>query len=103
MVQAVVLTQQAPCPKSTVAVAPREPYVTHGPTEVVVGLYVQGGALIPNCPQQPRARDADTVTVRANGGGIVARETLGPAAKLFVLRVAPENYTISAKIANGVR
>ena len=103
MIQAVVLRQHAPCSKPTVAVAPREPYVTRGPTEVVVGLYVQGGALVPNCPQEPRGPDGGTVALRAHGGKIVARETLGTAGKLFVLPVAPGNYTISAKIANRVR
>ena len=103
MLPAVALTQHAPCPKPTVAVAPREPYVTRGPTEVVVGLYVQGGAFIPNCPQEPRGPDGGTVTVTARGGKTVAHETLGGAGKLFVLRVAPGSYTISAKIANGVR
>ena len=103
MIQAVVLTPYARCPKSAVAVAPREPYVTRGPTQVVVGLYVQGGALIPNCPQVPRGPDSGTVTVSAHGGKIVARETLATAGRLFVLPVAPGNYTISAKIAGGVR
>ena len=68
MVHAVVLTQHARCPKSVVAVAPREPYVTRGPTEVVVGLYVQGGAFVPNCPQEPRGPDGGTVTVRSKVG-----------------------------------
>ena len=103
MIQAVALAQYAPCPKPTVAVAPREPYVTRGPTEVVVGLYVQGGALNPNCPQEPRGPDGGTVTVVAHGGKIVARETLGAAGKLFVVPVTPGHYTVSAKIANGVR
>ena len=103
MIQAVVLTRHTPCPKSTVAVAPREPYLTRGPTEVVVGLYVQGGALIPNCPQEPRGPDGGTVTVSAHGGKIVARETLRAAGKLFVLPIAPGIYTLSAMIAGTVR
>jgi hypothetical protein len=103
MIQAAVLTQHARCPKPTVAVAPREPHVTRGPTEVVVGLYVQGGAFVPNCPQEPRGPDGGTVTVRARGGKIVVRRTLSAAGKLFVLPVAPGSYTISARIANGVR
>jgi hypothetical protein len=103
MLAAVALSQHQSCPKPTVAVAPREPYVTRGPTEVVVGLYVQGGALIPDCPQKPRGPDGGTVTVSARDGKVVARETLGAAGKLFVLRAQPGSYTISAKIAGGVR
>ena len=103
MLQAVVQAQHAPCPKPAVAVAPREPYVTRGRTEVVVGLYVQGGALIPDCPQEPRGPDGGTVTLTGPGGRIVARETLGAGGRLFVLAVAPGKYTITAKIAGGVR
>jgi hypothetical protein len=76
MIQAAVVMPRSSCAKPTLAVAPREPYVTRGPTEVVVGLYVQGGAFIPNCPQEPRGPDGGTVTVSAHGK-IVARETLG--------------------------
>lgn len=103
MIQAAVPAQLAMCPRPTVAVAPREPYVTRGATAVVVGLYVQGGALIPNCPQRPRGPDGGTVTLSTRGGRIVARETLGAAGKLFVLAVAPGSYTIRARIAGGVR
>src|ERR1017187_11035482 len=99
MIQAVVLTRHTPCPKSTVAVAPREPSLTRGPTEVVVGLYVQGGALIPNCPQEPRGPDGGTVTVRAQGGKVVAREPLRAAGKIFFLPIAPGTSTLRAKLA----
>jgi hypothetical protein len=102
MVHAAVLTHHTPCPKPTVAVAPREPYETRGPTEVVVGLYVQGGALRPNCPQEPYGPDGGTVTLSAHGR-IVARETFRDAGKLFVLTVTPGSYTLGARIANGVR
>jgi hypothetical protein len=103
MIQAVVLARHQQCPTPAVAVAPREPYVTRGPTEVVVGLYVQGGALLPDCPAQPRGPDGGTVTVSARDGRIVARETLGTSGKLFVLPVPPGTYTIGAQIAGGVR
>lgn len=90
--------QYAACPKPAVAVAPREPYVTRGPTEIVVGLYVQGGAFDPNCRQQPpRGPYGGTVLVRRRGGAVVARETLHASGKLFVLHVAPGSYTISTE------
>jgi hypothetical protein len=89
-------TQRAPCPKPAVAVAPREPYVTRGPTEIVVGLYFQGGALIPGCRPQPRGPYAGTVSVSAHGR-VVARETLQIAGRLFVLRVMPGTYVIDAR------
>jgi hypothetical protein len=92
------------CPRPTIAVAPREPYVTRGPTEVVVGLYVQGGAFIPACHNAAvHGPEAGTVTVRARGGTIAAQETLQGTGKLFALRVEPGSYTISARFAGGVR
>ncbi len=92
------------CPKPTIALAPHEPYVTRGPTEVVVGLYVQGGAFIPACHNAAvRGPEGGTVTVRARGGTVAAHETLLGTGKLFALRVAPGNYTISAKFASGFR
>jgi len=92
---AVAQTQRVACPKPTVAVAPHEPYVTRGPTEIVVGLYIQGGPFIPGCHQEPRGPDAGTVTVSAHGR-VVEHETLRSAGRLFVLRVAPGRYTVAA-------
>ncbi|MGD0981063.1 MAG: hypothetical protein ABR946_06230 [Solirubrobacteraceae bacterium] len=103
MLAAVALSQHPPCPRPAIAVAPREPYVTRGPTEVVVGLYVQGGALIQGCRQQPRGPDAGTVTLRAPTGAIVASQTLRDAGKLFVLHVGPGTYTLGARMGDGLR
>ena len=55
---------------------------------------------LPSGAARTRRRNGDG---ESQGGKIVARETLGAAGKLFVLPVAPGNYTIGAKIANGVR
>jgi hypothetical protein len=94
----VTATQYAACPKPAVAVAPHEPYVTRGPTEIVVGLYVQGGAFDPNCRRQPpRGPYGGTVVVRGASGAVVARETLRVSGKLFVIHVAPGRYTISTQ------
>jgi hypothetical protein len=82
----------------------REPQLTRGPTELVAGLYVQGGALIVGCPQQPRGPYAGTLTVRgARTGRLIARETLTRPAQLFVLELAPGRYTVSAIGATGLR
>ncbi len=102
MLAAIAHESQA-CPKPTVAVAPSEPYVTRGPTEVVVGIYVQGGALRPGCGGAPvYGPDGGTVTLRAASGRVVARQTLRGTGQLFVLHVAAGRYTISARRAGGV-
>jgi hypothetical protein len=84
------------CSKPTVAVAPHEPYVTKGPTEVLVGLYIQGGALIPGCPQRPRGPSGGVVTLSRHGK-VVATDAHANGGTLFVIRVAPGTYTLTAR------
>jgi hypothetical protein len=82
------------CPQATIPAAPTEPYVRRGPTEVVVGLYIQGGALIPGCKMEPRGPYAGTVTLRRKGK-LAARQTISQGGHLFVFHVAPGTYTIT--------
>jgi hypothetical protein len=84
------------CVKPTVAVAPREPYVTKGPTEVVVGLYIQGGALVPGCPQSPRGPNGGVVTLSLHGK-VIATDAHASGGALFVMRVKPGTYTLLAR------
>jgi hypothetical protein len=84
------------CAKPTVAVAPREPYVTKGPTEIVVGLYIQGGALVPGCPQSPRGPNGGVVTLSRHGK-VVKTDAHASGGALFVIRVAPGTYTLAAR------
>jgi hypothetical protein len=89
-------TLSSACVKPTVPVAPREPYVTKGPTEVLVGLYIQGGPIDPGCPPQPRGPDSGVVTLSRNGK-VVATDAHANGGALFVLRVAPGTYTLAAR------
>jgi len=52
------------CSAPTIPVPPHEPVLTRGPSELVAGLYVQGGAFIVGCPQQPRGPFAGTFVDR---------------------------------------
>jgi hypothetical protein len=94
------------CQHPTVPLPAREPHLTSGPAELVAGLYVQGGAFIPSCPQEPRGPYAGTLTARRLGGGaaaVVVRETLRHPGRLFHLRLAPGRYAVSATAAGGLR
>jgi hypothetical protein len=92
------------CSGPTVPLPAHEPLLTRGPAELVAGLYIQGGAYIVGCPQQPRGPYAGTLTVRgARAGRLVARETLTRAAALFVVALPPGRYTVSATDASGLR
>jgi hypothetical protein len=92
------------CSAPSVPLPAHEPLLTRGPTELVAGLYVQGGAYIVGCPQEPRGPYAGTLTVRgARTGRLVARETLTRPARLFVVALPPGRYTVSATGAGGLR
>jgi len=100
-----LLASVACAPPPTIPTAPREPQVRHGPTELVAGLYVEGGpAPLPGCPQQPRGPFRGTLTaVSARTGAVVARRTLHADGRLFVLPLAPGTYLLRATSAGGLR
>jgi hypothetical protein len=91
------------CSAPTIPVPPHEPVLTRGPSELVAGLYVQGGAYIVGCPQQPRGPYAGTLSaISTRTGRVVARETLRQPGRLFVLKLAAGSYTLRATNANGL-
>src|SRR6202035_138259 len=52
------------CPHPTIPVPPNEPVYRTGPTELVSGLYIQGGAIPPPpCKPKPRGPYAGTINV----------------------------------------
>ena len=60
-------------PPPTVPLPASEPALRAGPTELVAGIYVQGGAYFAGCKQQPRGPYGGTLTARsARTGPIVA-------------------------------
>lgn len=93
----------AACTMPTVAPARHEPTLTRGSSELVAGLYIQGGAYIVGCPQRPRGPLAGTLRATSTRTGrVVAHETLRRRGKLFVLKLAPGSYTVRALSAAGL-
>jgi hypothetical protein len=91
------------CSAPTVPIPPHEPVLTRGPSELIAGLYVQGGAYIVGCPPRPRGPFAGTLSATSTRTGkTVARETLRRSGKLFVLALAPGTYTLRATNAGGL-
>jgi hypothetical protein len=91
-------------PPPTVALPASEPALRPGPTELVAGIYMQGGAYFAGCKQQPRGPYGGTLTARsARTGRIVATRTLTHSGRLFTLRLAPGRYTVTATDTGGLR
>ena len=92
------------CPHPTVPVPANEPVYRVGPTEVVAGLYVQGGPVPrPPCKPEPRGPYAGKVTVRnAKTGALVASRTVG-SGHLAYIKLAPGRYRLSGHISGGAR
>jgi len=100
---AAAILATAACPMPTVPVPAHEPTRTPGPTELITGLYVQGGALIGGCRPEPRGPYAGTLTVTsARSGLVVARRTLRSSGRLFVIRLAPGAYRLRARTTGGL-
>jgi hypothetical protein len=94
------------CATPTVPIPANEPVVTSGPTEVISGLYVQGGALIPNCPQTARGPYAGTLTATSISTTAANRSwhvTTHKDGELFVLKLAPGIYNLQASTTGGER
>jgi hypothetical protein len=94
------------CTIPTVPLPAHEPQLRVGPTELISGLYVQGGPFIPGCKQEPRGPFAGTLTATSVGTTterMTVRETLHKNGKLFVLSLVPGTYTLVATDTGGLR
>jgi hypothetical protein len=93
-------TTQIPCRPTGPPVLPA---AGPGPTAVVGGIYVIGGAVNPpNCVGGvgPTPPTAGTVQVVGSGGNVVVTETV-PAGKTFTIAVPPGTYTMRGGPGNN--
>lgn len=90
------------CPHPTVRVPPGEPVYRAGPTELVSGLYIQGGPVPPPpCKPKPRGPYAGTITVaNAATGNTVATKTVRDG-HLAHIPLAPGKYRVSGEFTGG--
>jgi hypothetical protein len=84
---------------------PGEPIIKSGPTELITGLFIEGGALIersaPNCKTLVGTSSAGTVTVTNSVGSVIANDVALSAGHLLYLNVPAGVYTISGVVAGG--
>ena len=90
------------CPHPSIRVPPNEPVYRDGPTELVTGIYVQGGPVPPPpCKPEPRGPYAGTITVtNASTGATVATQSVANG-HLAHIPLAPGRYQVSGQITGG--
>ena len=85
---------------------PGEPIIKSGPTELITGLFIAGGAYIersePNCKAIVGKSSAGTITVTNSAGSVVATMTLN-AGQLLSVNVSAGAYSVSGVFAGGNR
>jgi hypothetical protein len=80
--------------------AQRGPVSEKGPTELIAGLYVQGGPLQTSASCRRGSSAAGTVTVSTPGGKVIARRRVR-AGRFGIFPLAPGSYVIGGTLAGG--
>ena len=90
----------ASCRHPSVPVPRQEPKYSSGPTELVSGLYIQGGAVPPPpCRPEPRGPYGGMLIVRS-GGQVVVRRNVASGHLAHIL-LAPGTYERRGRLTNG--
>ncbi|HZU61025.1 MAG TPA: hypothetical protein VE983_08670 [Solirubrobacteraceae bacterium] len=88
------------CPRPSVPVPRHEPKYTGGPTELVSGLYIQGGPVPPPpCQPRPRGPYAGTLRVTSGQGSVVSRTVKN--GRLAHIPLPPGRYTVQWKFSDN--
>jgi hypothetical protein len=84
---------------------PGEPILKPGPTELITGLFIEGGAYIersaPNCKTPVGRSSAGTITITNSVGTVLANNTALTAGQLLYVNVPAGTYTFSGVFAGG--
>lgn len=82
-----------------------EPIEKPGATELISGLFVEGGPLIfrsaPVCKALVGKSTGGTITVTNSVGTVIANNTALSAGQLLYVNVQPGTYTVSGKLSGG--
>ncbi len=98
----VAAASRAVCPHPTVPVPRHEPVYRPGPTELLSGLYIQGGAVPqPPCKPKPRGPYAGKITVtNPETGAVVATKSVKNG-HLAHIGLPAGIYNVSGQISGG--
>ncbi len=82
-----------------------EPLLTPGPTELVTGLFLEGGPLVPfsspHCAAAPEKSWAGTINVSDHSGGAVVGSETVAEGQLATFHLPPGTYDISGTFAQA--
>ncbi len=84
---------------------PGEPILKPGPSEIVTGLFIEGGAVMvrsePVCKTLVGKSDAGTITITNSVGTVIADHMALTAGQLLYVNVPAGTYTVSGVFAGG--
>lgn len=94
------------CPgSSNIGPPPGEPIVKPGPTELITGLFIEGGAFIersaPVCKDIVGKSTSGTITITNSVGTVLANKMALSSGQLLYVNVTGGQYTISGVLTGG--
>jgi hypothetical protein len=94
------------CPgSSNIGPPPGEPILKPGPTELVTGLFIEGGAYVersaPVCKDIVGKSTSGTITITNAVGTVLANKMALSAGQLLYINVTAGQYTISGVLTGG--
>jgi len=96
------------CPSSgAIGPPPGEPIMKPGPTELISGLFIEGGPFIyrsvPNCESLVGKSSGGTITITNSVGTVIANNMALSAGQLLYVNVTTGAYTISGVFSSGLK
>jgi hypothetical protein len=86
---------------------PGEPIIKAGPTELITGLFIEGGPLVlrsaPVCKKIVGKSSGGTITITNSVGSIIANNMTLTAGQLLYVNVQPGAYTVSGVFSGGLK
>ena len=84
---------------------PGEPIIKAGATELVTGLFIEGGALVlrsaPSCKTLVGKSTSGTITITNSVGSVIADNMSLTAGQLLYVNVQAGAYSVSGKLTGG--
>jgi len=84
---------------------PGEPILKPGPSEIITGLFIEGGAVIersaPNCKTPVGKSDGGNITITNSAGTVIANNMALTAGQLLYVNVPAGTYAVMGVFAGG--